>query len=57
MLDDRITEENVINNIAIIAFTNRNVNVSDRLKALELLGKYLGLFDPDEYLRRERNGQ
>ena len=53
-----ITQAMVLQKIAAIAFetASKAVSVKDKLRALELLGKHLGLFDPhkDELDREEQ---
>ncbi len=50
-----ITQDMVLQEIAAIAFgtVSEAVSVKDKLRALELLGKHLGLFQPKDQLDRE----
>ena len=56
-----ITQDMVIREIAAIAFetVSEAVSVKDKMRALELLGKHLGLFDPhkDELDRKEQEAR
>ena len=56
-----ISQDRVLADLAVIAFEKEReiVSVRERLRALELLGKHLGLFDPhkDELDREEQEAR
>lgn len=54
----QITQDEVLEKIKSIAF-DTDIKARDRLRALELLGKHLGLFDPrkDELDREEQQAR
>lgn len=52
-----VTQEDVLRGIMRIAFDVHGCKASVRLRALELLGKHLGMFDKDDLDREEQRAR
>ena len=55
----QVKQEDVLRELASIAFDECNCKTSDRLRALELIGKHLGMFDQkkDDLDRKEQEAR